>query len=85
MVFFCLTGTNDFKHLEPIINEEINSTDIHLHIFNDAITLEYNDTVVLRFTPDSSVLIHSVESAGEYIRDTAIVYIIDEDRKSCAH
>lgn len=66
-------------------NAEINSTDIRLYISNDAITLEYNDTVVLRFTPDSSALIHGVESAGEYIRDTAIVYIIDENRKSCVH
>ena len=50
---------------------------------NDDITLEYNDTVILRFivNPGLASLIQQLETAGEYIRDTAIVNIIDENRK----
>ena len=40
-------------------------------------------TVILKFTPDRSGLIPGVEGAGEYVRDIATVYIIDNDSK-CA-
>ena len=59
--------------------------DIAIQLFsrNDDITLEYNDTVILRFivNPGLVPLIQQLETAGEYIRDTAIVDIIDNDRK----
>ena len=59
--------------------------DIAIRLFsrNDDITLEYNDTVILRFIvhPGLAALIQQLEAAGEYIRDTAIVDIIDNDRK----
>ena len=59
--------------------------DIAIQLFsrNDDITLEYNDTVILRIivNPGFAVLIQLLEDAGEYIRDTAIVNIIDSDRK----
>ena len=60
-----------------------NSTDIRLFTTNDEVTLEYEDTVILRFTPQISALdlVKSVEGAGEYIRDTSTVFIIDNDRK----
>ena len=48
---------------------------------NDEVTLEYEDTVILRFTPDSDRLIPGVESVGQFIRDTATVTIIDNDSK----
>ena len=61
------------------------TNDIAIQLFsrNDAITLEYNDTVILRFivNPRLADLIQQLEAAGEYIRDTAIVDIIDNDRK----
>ena len=65
--------------MQPIHFET--SAEIHLYTSNDDITLEYNDTVILRFAPDNPLLIAGVEDAGEYIRDTAIVYIIDNDSK----
>ena len=58
------------------VNEEI-----HLFTSNDQITLEYDDRVLLVFTPDNPGLIPGVEGIGEYIRDTAIVNIIDNDSK----
>ena len=61
------------------------TNDIAIQLFsrNDYITLEYNDTVILRFIvhPGLAPLIQQLEAAGEYIRDTATVDIIDNDRK----
>ena len=61
------------------------TSDIAIQLFsrNDDIILEYNDTVILRFiaAPGVTPLIQALEAAGEYIRDTAIVDIIDNDRK----
>ena len=61
------------------------AADIAFQLFsrNDDITLEYNDTVILRFivNPGFAGLIQQLEAAGEYIRDTATVDIIDNDRK----
>ena len=49
---------------------------VHLGTNSDTITLEYDDRVRLRFTPDSSALLDGV---GEYIRDSTTVNIIDND------
>ena len=49
---------------------------------NDEITLEYNDSILLTYTPSAAGLIPGVEGAGEYVRDTAIVRIIDNDSKT---
>ena len=70
----------DFENLQPIHFET--SADIRLFTTNDMITLEYNDTVILRFTPDNPLLIPGVESRGEYIRHSATVNITDNDSKS---
>ena len=51
----------------------------------DNISLEYDDTVILTFTPDDPSLISSLETAGEYIRDTATINIIDNDCKLITH
>ena len=51
------------------------------HTSNDQITLEYEDRILLTFTPLNEFLIPGVEDLGEYIRDTAIVNIIDNDSK----
>ena len=45
------------------------------------ITLEYNDTVILKFISDNILLIPEVEDTGEYIRDTATVIITDNDSR----
>ena len=60
------------------------SHDVAIQLFsrNDDITLEF-DTVILRFFvhPGLAILIQQLEATGEYIRDSAIVDIIDSDRK----
>ena len=56
-------------------------TEVHLFTVNDEITLEYEDRILLRFTPAHSSLIHSLENNFESIRDTAVVIIIDDDCK----
>ena len=55
-----------------------NRADIQLFTTDDDITLEYNDTVLLKF---SRLIIPAPEIAGEFLRDTATVNIIDNDRK----
>ena len=61
------------------------ANDIPIQLFsrNDDITLEYNDTVILKFiiNPGLAGLIQQLEATGEYIRDTATVNIVDNDRK----
>ena len=59
-----------------------NTTAVHLLPYDDDITLEYDDSVILTFTPNDPDLISSLEAAGEYIRDTATVNIRDNDSKS---
>ena len=56
---------------------------IQLFSRNDDITLEYNDTAILRYivNPGLADLIRDLKAEGEYIRDTATVDIIDNDRK----
>ena len=54
---------------------------IELRTRNDDITLEYDDTVILVFTPDEDDLIEFYEGEGEYIRDSVVVHIVDNDRK----
>ena len=66
------------------MNVEVEGSDeamIELHTSNDDITLEYDDTVILVFTPDEDDLIEFYEGEGEYIRDSVVVHIVDNDRK----
>ena len=72
-------GNSDFQRLAPI--RVTNSAQIRLFTAYDEITLEYDDRVLLMFTPDNTVLIPALEGVGEYIRDTATVHIIDNDCK----
>ena len=76
---FLFEGSTDIQPLGPI--SFLNTADIRLFTSNDDVCLEYDDRVQLRFTPDFSGLITAVEGAGEYIRDTATVHIIDNDCK----
>ena len=54
---------------------------IELSTINDAISLEYNDTLLLLFSPEESDLIEFYEGEGEYIRENVTVHIIDSDSK----
>ena len=76
-------GSTDFFNILPV-NVDIDDSDratIELRTRNDDITLEYDDTVILVFTPDEDDLIEFYEGEGEYIRDSVTVYILDTDRK----
>ena len=73
-------GTSDFERLAPIIRVT-NSALIRLFTANDEITLEYDDSVLLSFTPDNPGLVPGLEGYGEYIRDIATVHIIDSECK----
>ena len=76
----CLsTGSSDFESFLPI--SVVNNADIHLFTLSDQLTLEYDDRVLLRFTPDHANLISDLESNYEYIRDAATVNIIDSNSK----
>ena len=78
-------GRSDFEGLTQasvIIDGDSPSTDVQLSTLNDELTLEYEDRVLLRFTPTQPNTVPGLESNFEYIRDTAIVNIIDDDRKS---
>ena len=63
------------------VEVEVNDTTmIALRTRNDDITLEYDDSVLLLFTPDEDDLIEFYEEEGEYIRDNVTVHITDNDR-----
>ena len=49
---------------------------------NDEVTLEYDDTVILRYLPGIDNFVQQVADSGEFIRDTTTVNIIDNDRKN---
>ena len=74
-------GGSDFERLQPI--RVTNSADIRLLAAKDDISLEYDDRVLLRFTPDNPDLIPALEANGEYVRDRATVHINDRDGKRC--
>ena len=58
-----------------------NTAEIEFYPLGDHITLEYENMVLLRFTPDVSSPEGDVEGVGEYIRSNATINIIDDDRK----
>lgn len=60
---------------------ENNRAEIRLFTSNDEITLEYYDTVILKFDPIFPNFIESAEADGEFIRHTATVIIVDNDCK----
>ena len=57
----------------------MNYMEIILFPVDDEITLEYDDQILLRFTPNDSNIVSALENGFEYIRDSAIVNIIDND------
>ena len=61
----------------------VNETEIRLFTSNDETTLEYDDSVILTFTPDNPLFIDGLEAQVEYVRDSVIVHIIDNDSKCC--
>ena len=70
----------DFERLSPIrvLRREVS---IRILTSNDDIALEYDDWVLLIFTPDNPADITVFENRGQYVRTTATVRIIDRDGK----
>ena len=64
------------------VTNALPSAEIRLFTANDEVTLEYEDRVRLDFDPTSAELITGLEAVGEYVRNTAIVNIIDNDCES---
>ena len=73
-------GNTDFESLYSV-SVSRDGAEIRLFTANDEITLEYDDRILLTYIPSDSRLIPGVEGAGEYIRNTAIFRIIDNDSK----
>ena len=63
------------------VTSTLPSAEIRLFTANDEVTLEYEDRVQLNFNPTAAGLITGLESLGEYVRNTAIVNIIDSNCK----
>ena len=63
------------------VSSTLPSAEIRLFAANDEVTLEYEDRVRLDFNPTAADLITGLEAMGEYVRNTAIVNIIDSDCK----
>lgn len=76
-ICICLIGSSDFEEFSPILTR--GNSEISLITVDDGITLEYNDTVILTYTPTSLNLTELIIVAGEFIRDTATVIITDND------
>ena len=74
-------GGSDFERLQPI--HVTNNAEIRLFAAKDAISLEYDDRVLLRFIPDNPALVPGLEANGEYLRGAATVNINDSDGKRC--
>ena len=74
---------SDYTPILPVDIEVEGNTEalIELRARNDAVTLEYDDTVILLFSPDESDLIEFYENEGEYIRSSVAVHIMDSDRE----
>ena len=77
---FVPAGSSDFQRLLPVTVAR-DGAEFQMSAVDDVITLEYNDRIVLMYTPSVAGLIGRVEGAGEYVRNTAIVRIIDNDSK----
>ena len=76
--------SSDFENLQDIgvlVTSALPSAEIRLFTANDEVTLEYEDRVQLDFNITSADLITDLEAVGEYVRNTAIVNIIDSDCK----
>ena len=76
--------SSDFENLQPIgvsVTSALPSAEIRLFTANDEVTLEYEDRVRLNFIPTAADLITALEALQEYVRNTAIVNIIDNNGK----
>lgn len=71
-------GPNDYEELQHVL---VPGEPIRFFTTNNEVTLEYNDTVILRYLSEVNNFVQGVESMGEFIRDTTTINIIDNDGK----
>ena len=77
------TGSSDFEEFSPILTH--GNSEISLLTVDDGITLEYDDSVILTYTPQTTNLTDLIASAGEFVRDNATLIITDNDSElSCS-
>ena len=57
------------------------TVDVRLFTINDDIALEYDDTVILEFKPLYPEFMEELGRKGEFIRESTVVKIIDNDSK----
>ena len=57
------------------------TVDVRLFTINDDIALEYDDTVILEFKPLYPQFMEELGRKGEFIRESTVVKIIDNDSK----
>lgn len=75
----------DYEELIPIsiqLDSQNSLQEINILSKNDEITLEYDDRIILTFTPQTTGNNTDLENVGEYIRSSAMVNVIDTDRKT---
>jgi hypothetical protein len=70
--------SSDFEEFSPILTH--GNSEISLLTVDDGITLEYDDSVILTYTPQTTNLTDLIASAGEFVRDNATLIITDNDR-----
>ena len=75
-----LLGVSDYDVITPI--NASNNTLIHFIIIDDDIPLEDDESVILTFIPNDDFAREFLEAAGEFIRNSVTVNIIDNDSKS---
>ena len=71
-------GSGDFEDFLPVPA----SGQIRLFTTNDETTLEYDDTITLTYNPTFLTFVEDLQNSnGEFIRDTATIVIVDNDRE----
>ena len=80
-----ITVLSDIAYFRPVTvpretNEALNIQVIPQY---DTISLELNDRIKLRFTPNNPIITPDTYFAGtgEFLRDSTFVYIVDDDSK----
>ena len=72
-------ASQDYQHFREVTTSETGATSVTFITWDDEISLEYDDSVNLTFTPENQHLLDGIEAAGEFVRHAATVNIIDTD------
>ena len=74
-----ILASQDYQHFRQVTTSESGATSVTFVTWDDEVTLEYDESVSLIFTPENQLLLDDIEAAGEFVRHTATVNIIDTD------